>query len=426
MKHGGGLLHGEDPRWYHLRVRAHKSAEKLHHSPRIILASLVMAAASLASWPALIQPAKPSRMIVLDHAELKLTPAALVFNQEGELYVAYRDKGSGKKSSAIWVQVFDPATGKKLRSRELQTAEISLPNGANQFLLSPDNSLLVYSQFNGGTLITILNAATLQTVSQTTSLPDGVDKEFPKVVGVGPSDAWVLVTAEIDKEFPPGVVGVNPETGALVMGGSTTFRMHGVDERLVRLDARDLSHVLSDAIITNPIPESGFAVGSDGRLRIINANMLFNYDADTKKAALELSIHNHDDIRNALFLNDHSLLLWSNQNEFGYLYRFKQGSSSLERSQRIEKSGVAKVFVSPDQLYGAALCEHQNTGEWRFGAITSRTAVIFDAKTLKILAQVPIQKDVYPELAIWHGSGKIVLATQASSNKLAIYELVEF
>jgi hypothetical protein len=49
--------------------------------------------------------------------------------------------------------------------------------------------------------------------------------------------------------------------------------------------------------------------------------------------------------------------------------------------------------------------------------------MIFDTKTLKILAEVPIAKDLYPELAIWHGGGKIVLATQAPPDKLAIYEL---
>jgi WD40 repeat protein len=368
---------------------------------RIIFVSLALAAASLVSWPTLFASDKPSRTVVLEHAELKLTPAALVFNQKGELYVAYRDQGSDKKSSVIWVRVFDPASGKELRSTQLQTATVALPNSANQFLLSPDDSLLLYSQFSGGALITVLNAATLQKVSDATSLPGGVDRQFPRVIGIGPNDNAVLIAAEI------------------------TNRLNGTDARLIKLDAHDLSHVLSDATLTNPIPESGFAVGSDGTVRIIRADMLYSYDPATKKAALELSIHNQDDIRNALFLNDHSLLLWSGQNEFGYLYRFKESGSTREGSQRIEKSGVAKVLLSPDQLYGVALCEHQKLTEGNFGAITSRTAVVFDTKTLKILSEVPIDRDLNPELAVWHGDGKVVLATQASSNKLVIYELVE-
>lgn len=390
---------------------------------RIIFASLALAAVSLVSWPTLFVSANPKQTMVLEHADLKLTPAALVFNQKGELYVAYRDHGSDKKSSAIWVRVFDPASGKELRSAQFQTPTVPLPNSANQFLLSPDNSLLLYAQFHGGTLITILNPATLQKVSETTSLPDGVDKEFPEIVGVGPNNAWVLVTAEVDKEFPLGIVGVNPDTGAVAMAANSTFRMHGADIRLVRLDSHDLFRVLSDVTLTNPIPESGFAVDTDGTVWITRANMLYRYDPERKQANLETSIHNQDDIRNILFLNDRSLLMWSNQNEFGYLYRFEQGDTATGKSQRIDKCGVKQVAVSPDQLYGAALCEHQNTVEWRFGAITSRTAVIFDTKTLKILAQVPIEKDLYPELAIWHGDGKVVLATQASSNKLVIYEL---
>jgi len=359
---------------------------------------IALFATSWASWP---QSAKPSKTIVLDHAELKLTPAALVFDKKGLLYVGYRDSGSDKKSSVIWIRVFDPANGKELRNAQLQTTAVTLPNGADQFMLSPDNSLLMYSQFHGGTLITFLNAATLQKVSDATSLPEGVNRQFPRVIGIGPNDNSVLIAAQI------------------------TNHLNGTDARLIKLDAHDLSRVLADTTLTNPIPESGFAVGSDGTVRIIRAAMLYSYDPDTKKAALELSLHNQDDIRNARFLNDHSLLLWSGQNEFGYLYRFKQSGSTPEGSQRIEKSGVVKVLVSPDQLYGVALCEHQNLTEVHFGAITSRTAVVFDTKTLKILNEVPIEKDLYPELAIWHGDGKIVLVTQASSNKLVIYELAE-
>lgn len=368
---------------------------------RIIFVSLALTAASLVSWSSLLASDKPNRTVVLEHAESKVTPAALAFDQNGELYVAYRDQGSDKKSSVIWVRVFDPASGKELRSTQLQTATVTLPNSANQFLLSPDNSLLLYSQFSGNTLITILDAATLQKVSEATSLPGGVDRQYPKIIGISPNDGSVLIAAEI------------------------TNRLNGTDARLLKLDAHDLSHVLSDATLTNPIPESGFAVGSDGTVRIIRADMLYSYDTATKKAALELSVHNQDDIRNALFLNDHSLLLWSGQNEFGYLYRFKASGSTPEESQRIDKSGVAKVLLSPDQLYGVALCEHQKLTEGSFGAVTSRTAVVFDVRTLKIVGEVPMDRDLKPELAVWHANGKIVLAMQAPSNKLAIYELAE-
>jgi WD40 repeat protein len=369
---------------------------------RVIFVGIFLVAASLTAWPRLLDSIKTTSTIRLEQTDLRLTPAATVFSQKGELYVSYRDQGSDKKSSAIWVRVFDPISGKELRSSKLQTTQVSLPNHANQFLLSPDNSLLLYAQFSGSTLVTVLDAATLKKLSDTTSLPEGVDRQFPQVIGIGPSDNSVLLAAEVPNHLS-----------------------NSTDARLLKLDAHNLSHVLSDMTLTNPVSESGFAIGVDGTMVIIKADMLYSYNPGTKKVALELSIHNQDDIRNVLFLNDVSLLLWSSQNEFGYLYRFKQGDSTPERSQRIDKSGVSKVVLSPDQLYGVALCDHQNLSESRFGAITSRTAAIFDAKTLKILAEVPIEKDLHPELAIWHGSGKIVLATQASPNKVLIYELVE-
>jgi WD40 repeat protein len=368
---------------------------------RTIFVSLILAVASLANCPIPLPSDKPSHTILLEHAELKLTPAAIAFNHKGELYVAYRDQGYDKKSSAIWIRVFDPTSGKQLRTTQIQTPTVPLPNSANQFLLSPDNSLLLYSQFSGGTFLIVLDAATLQRLTEATSLPDGVDGQFPRVIGIGSNDHAVLIAGEV------------------------TNHINGTDVRLIKLDAHDLSRSLSDVILTNPIPESGFVVGSDGTMRILRANMLYSYDAATKKAALQFSIHNQDDIRNAIFLSDDSMLLWSGQNEFGYLYRFDESGSAPEGSQRIEKSGVTKVLVSPDQLYGAALCEHQNLTERNFGTITSRTAVVFDAKTLKIVTELPIERDLYPELAIWHGNGKIILATQASSNKLVTYEIVE-
>lgn len=366
---------------------------------RISFSIGVLALGTLVAWPAQSDSVRRTRALVLEYAEFKLTPAALVFDEKGELYAGYRDEGAEKKSSAIWIRVFDPASGKQLRSTQVQTATIPLPNGAEQFLLSPDNSLLLYSHFHGSTFLTVLKAATLQSVSETTTLPKDVEKEFPRVIGVDPSDASILLAAE------------------------TTNHLNGVDVRMVKLDAHNLNHVLSDATLTNPIAESGYAVDGSGAVWIVGGNRLYRYDPEQKKATLETSVHNQDDIRGVLFLNDSSLLMWSNQNEFGYLYRFEQGDTATDKSQRIDKCGVKQITVSPDQLYGAALCEHQNTGEWRFGAITSRMAVIFDTKTLKILAQVPIEKDLYPGLAIWHGGGKIVLATQAPPDKLAVYEL---
>jgi hypothetical protein len=366
---------------------------------RISVSIALLALASIVGWPAQPDSVRRTRALVLQHAEFKLTPAALVFDEKGELYAAYRDEGDKKKSSVIWIRVFDPGSGKELRSTQLQAAAVPLPDAAEQFLLSSDNSLLLYSQFHESTFLTILKAPTLQNVSETTSLPEGVAKEFPRVISVDPSDASIFLTAE------------------------TTNRLNGVDIRLVKLDAHNLNHVLSDATLTNPIPESGYVVDGSGAVWIVGGNGLYRYDPDTGKARLAASIHNQDDIGGVLFAKDHWLLMWSNVNVFGYLYRFELGAPQPERSQRIEKRGVTKVLVSSDQLYGAALCEHHSSWEWNFGAITERTAVIFDAKTLKVLAQVPIEKDLYPELAIWHGGGKIVLATQANSNKLAIYEL---
>jgi hypothetical protein len=230
---------------------------------------IALFATSWASWP---QSAKPSKTIVLDHAELKLTPAVLVFDKKGLLYVGYRDSGSDKKSSVIWIRVIDPAGGKELRSIQLQTAPVTLPNGPDQFKISADNSVLVYSQFHESTFVVTLDSTTLQKLSETTSLPVGADQEFPKIAGMDRSGSSVLITAD------------------------KTNRNKGTDTRLLKLSARDLNRVLSDTTLNNPIPESSFAISSAGAIRIVRSTGLFattglySYDSGTGKAALQLSI----------------------------------------------------------------------------------------------------------------------------------------
>ncbi len=359
----------------------------------------VLALATIMMWPGRSSTIERTHVLALEHAELRLTPAALVFDKKGDLYTGYRDKGFKKKSVAIWIRVFDPVSGNELRSAQYQTAAVPLPNGAEQFLLSPDNSLLLYSQFHGIILIMAVNSGTLQEVSRTTSLPGDVSNHFPVVNSISLDGNSILIEAGI------------------------TNRLNGNDVQLVRLSAHDLTRTLSDVTFANPIPESGFSVDRDGTMWITRANDIYRYDWTGGRAVVALSVQNHDDIRSAFPLSDGFRLAWSGQNEFGYLYRFKEGSSQPQQSQRIDGYGVERVVLSPDKQYGVALCEHQSDREWNFGAITARAAVIFETKTLKILAQLPIEKRLYPELAIWHGDGKIVLATQASPDKLAIYEL---
>jgi hypothetical protein len=380
-----------------------------------IFLGIAIVVAFLMSEPSWSQSAKLNKTLVLEHAELPLTPAALTFDGNGRLYVGYRDKGSNKQSSAIWIRVIDPAAGRDLRRIQLQTAPVTLPNRANQFKISADNSVLVYAQFHESTFVVTLDSTPLQELSETTSLPVGADREFPKIAGIDRSGSSVLIAAE------------------------RTNRNKGTDARLLNLSARDLNRVLSNTILNNPIPESSFAISNAGAIRIIRSTGLFattglySYDSGTGKAALQLSVPDADNrsivsLGTLVFLPDESLVLSStrllpDQTESAYLYRLGKNGTSLDKTQNIGECKIAELAVTPDQLYGTALCERHNHGELHFGRIESRTAMIFDTKTLKILAEVPIAKDLYPELAIWHGGGKIVLATQAPPDKLAIYEL---
>ena len=119
------------------------------------------------------------------------------------------------------------------------------------------------------------------------------------------------------------------------------------------------------------------------------------------------------------------MLLWSNQNEFGYLYHWKQTLVMPDREQRIQGLGVTKVVLSPDQSYGIALCEHQDQREGHFGQITLRRAVVFEADSLRIISEIPLENGLYPGFAVWHGNAKVIAAIQTSKGNVALYQFEE-
>jgi len=345
------------------------------------------------------EAAKLSRTIALSQADFKLTPAALAFSRSGELFAGYREKGPDKSSSAFWIRVFDATSGSPVRSARFQTSPVLLPNGANQFVLSPDDSLLIYAQFHQSVLIDSFDPHLLRELSTATNLPDEVAKHSPRVAGISPDGGSLVITS-----YQPSAKGA-------------------LDVRLLNLEAHDLSRVVSDATVTIPYTESNYEVGGDGTMWIRRANTLERYEPAHNGPSLKISLPNRDDVRGVAFLKDRSLLLWSDQNAFGYIYHFQENSSVPDFSQRIGDCGVRNVVTTPDQLYGAAVCLSQNLGEWRFGSLASSTAVIFEVKTLKILGRVSLDKRLMPEVALWHGAGRISIAVQSSSNKVGVYEI---
>jgi hypothetical protein len=322
-----------------------------------------------------------------------------VFSRNGELFAGYREKGPDKSSSALWIRVFDATSGSPVRSARFQTSPVLLPNGADRFVLSPDGSLLIYAQLHQSVLIDSFDPHLLRELSTTTNLPDEVAKHSPRLVGISP-DGGSLVIASYQAS-PKGALGV----------------------RLLNLEAHDLSRVVSDATVTIPYTESNYEVAGDGTVWIRRADTLERYEPAHNRPLLKISLPNRDDVRGVAFLKDRSLLLWSDQNAFGYVYHFLENSSAPEISQRIGDCSVRNVVTTPDQLYGAAVCQSQKLGEWRFGSLASSTASIFEVKTLKILGKVPLDKRLMPVVALWHGTGRISIAVQSSSSKVAVYEI---
>jgi hypothetical protein len=393
---------------------------------KLISRTVVVALLAVSGWACSAQSPKRTKTIALDRTELKLTPAALTFDTKGQIYVGHRDKGNGRSSSTVWIRVFDPATGRQLRSSSFDTSMAKLPMGATQFVLSPDDSLLAYAGLFGPEapdLLAVLDAHTLQTLSLTTKLPE-VQIAPARLIGFDPRAGTleISVTRTVSSRFDPQ---------------DRTF-----DSTLYQLAARDLDRVVSQTDLKNPIANSSFAISAEGAVNIVSSRGLFQttgifpYDSETGRAGPMISVPDPDNragvrLGPAIFLSEGTLLLGSRRllgdaNQSGYVYRIEKNSTRMEKSREVSNCGIQETIrVSPDQRYGAALCERESESELFFGRITSRFAVIFDTKTLKILGSVPLPKNLYPEFAVWHGDAKIVFATHSDSNKLEIYELAD-
>jgi hypothetical protein len=135
---------------------------------------------------------------------------------------------------------------------------------------------------------------------------------------------------------------------------------------------------------------------------------------------------------------DVHVLGFTNTMSEGSIGLFDQTGKELASLQN-HGCGFVRGVMSWDLQVGIAVCEKTGLDEAHFGETLRREAVVFDAKTLKAIATIPMSqlslkergsrdKDFWvttPSPAIWHGDGRVFVAIPDFSNSISLYSISE-
>jgi hypothetical protein len=323
-------------------------------------------------------------------ANFREAPGQVLFSPSGKLYAAYRVPGKSGTSSTLRVVLFDPLTGQQINLRDYPIPGASLPRVATAFLLSQDGSTLAYAELHVPQVIVTIDAASLNPQSTSdASLFD--EQDFAPHVSIVSTESLVL------------------SAGKLTHDGRTTA-VHEV--RKISLSPRNLRQVLSEKSI--PL------------------------DEDISEVAYWLKrVHTQREVGQVLPTNDGMLGLTNAMSE-GWIQLFDQTGKELA-TLRNPDCGFVRASLSPDQQVGVAVCERTGLDEAHFGQTLRRDAVVFDVKTLEVVATIPTSRasvkehgpargDLWvsaPCPAIWQGKDRVLVALPDFPDSINIYSIPE-
>jgi hypothetical protein len=315
-------------------------------------------------------------------------PGQVLFLPSGKLYVAYRLLGESATSSTLRVVFFDPVTGQQGNVRDYPVPSAPVPRVATAFIMSQDGSTLAYAELHPPQVLVTIEVATLNPLSTSEASLFG-EQDFAPHVSTLSSESLVL------------------SAGKLTHDGKVTA-VHEV--RKISLSTRNLKRVVS---------EEAVPVGED-------VSELIYW---------RKRIHAQHEVGQVLLLNDGVLGLTNLMSE-GWIQLFDQAGKELTRLHN-PNCGFVRASLSPDRQVGAAVCEETGLDEPHFGQTIRRDAVVFEVKTLKVIATIPMSRksvkehgsrrgDLWvaaPSPAIWHGKDRVLVAVPNFTDSIDLYSI---
>jgi hypothetical protein len=279
-------------------------------------------------------------------------------------------------------------TGQQGAIDDYPVPSASLPRIATAFLLSQDGSTLAYAELHAPQVVLTIEAATLKQLSISDEDIFGDKDSGPRVSTVN-SHSLVLSSDRLGKN---GRVTITEAV------------------RKLSLNVSDLHQVVSDETIRP--------------------------DADTERLRYWTEhIRPKRDLSAVVPLDDHALSLTNMMSE-GWIQLFDQTGKELATLHN-PNCGFVKASLSPDQQVGVAVCEKTGLDEPHFGETLHREAVVFEVKTLKVLATIPMSRlslkehgpgrdDFWvatPSPVVWHNNERELVAILDFPDSINLYSI---
>jgi hypothetical protein len=349
----------------------------------------------------------PAVVLHVPQGDFQKSIARVVFGSDRQLFAAYRVRGNDAGTESLHILTIDPLTGKIKVERSYPAPKVGLPRVVDDLLLSPDGSTLVYAELHAPLFLAGFRPQTLEMLSSSTSQ---------------------LFTVE---DFMPRVSGATQTTVVL----SSERRTPNAGVRLVSIDLKNLGHVTEDSVLPFHKNEGrNYAVDVFGTaVWFGQGTSWFKHDMRNGDRLSEM--HAREDI-NSLSANEGKLLGLTDKKVAGRIQLFDSDGKELADT-RNDECGFVRVSLSPDRQFGVAICDRTGLDESHFGKTLRRQAIVFEVATLKVVASIPISRNVIkerganpadfwiaiPTPALWHGNNRLLLALPGLPDSISVHSI---
>ncbi len=296
----------------------------------------------------------------LSSSDARRYPPRTLFTRDGKLLVAFRAAQSEKESSILQVVEFDQKTGKQIAGHAYTVPSAGPSKISDGFVMSQDGRTLYYVELTGNPVILGINTSSLEVVSQSTSMLFGKADFVPRVE---------LAT----------------DRSLFLSAGS---KLVGKAVHLIALNSNDVSKVtLDEQIPARPDWGQSYTLSFTGSSLWMGSGKYW-LKIDVKTGRVESRMTAQNDVHGWLVFSS-GLIGTTNLASAGYLQTFDETGHQLKTMEQ-PGCGFKSVALSPDDMYGVAVCEETGTAEHSFGKTLGRQAVVFDRSTMTSILSVTL------------------------------------
>jgi hypothetical protein len=349
----------------------------------------------------------PDAVLHAPQGDFQKSIARVVFGFDGQLFAAYRVRGNDASTESLHILTVDPFTGKIKVERSYPAPKAGLPRVVDDLLVSPDGTL-VYAELHPPVFLAAFRPQTLEMLSSSTSQ---------------------LFTGE---DFIPRVSGATQTRIVL----SSERRKPNAGVRLVTIDLKNVGHVTEDSVFPFHKDEGrNFAVDVAGAAVWLGQGTSW-FKHDMKNGDRLSEMNGREDI-NSLSANEEKLLGLTDKKLAGRIQLFDGDGKQLADTHN-DECGFVRARLSPDRQFGVAVCDRTGLNESHFGETLRRQAIVFEVATLKVVASIPMSRNVIkergaeradfwiaiPTPALWHGNNRLLLAVPGLPDSISVYSIV--